>query len=242
VVEEAEGEGRVGENVYEVFQVQAHVQLKETVLFKIDTGANVTLWDRILYDHDVRIGYIRRDRKLRRPLAVKGIGGRTACRRVGDLSGYPSVPDGGADVERAHQVLLGTDNLDMLGAVIDRNEKCTTYKRVPDRRKPVQSMHLNSTAAQRQFIAHRVGCDEAQVPHDPTQGAVPGDKRGRSEGVDPEDKRWKSQECLVEEVVAENKGRHHARYCDAQEVTAELDEAEVGNIERHMHHHCGNMW
>jgi hypothetical protein len=137
-------------------------------------------------------------------------------------------------MERAHQVLLGTDNLDMLGAAIDRNEKCTTYKRVPGRRKPVQSMHLNSTAAQRQFIAHRVGCDEAQVPHDPRQGAVPGDKRGRSEGVDPEDRRWKSQECLVEEVVAENRGRYHARYCDAQEVTAELDEAEVGNIEKHM--------
>ena len=242
-VEEAEGEGRVGENVYEVFQVQAHVQMRETVLFKIDTGANVTLCDRILYDHGVRMGYIRRDRKLRRPLAVKGIGGRTACRRVGDLmvmfpgsetpvaiQVYPTAEP----MERAHQVLLGTDNLDMLGAVIDRNEKCTTYKRVPGRRKPVQSMHLNSTAAQRQFIAHRVGCDEAQVPHDPTQGAVPGDKRGRSEGVDPEDKRWKSQECLVEEVVAENKGRYHARYCDAQEVTAELDEAEVGNIEKHM--------
>jgi hypothetical protein len=28
--------------------------LKETVLFKIDTGANVTLCDRILYDHGVR--------------------------------------------------------------------------------------------------------------------------------------------------------------------------------------------
>jgi hypothetical protein len=59
--------------------------MKEAVLFKIDTGANVTLCDRILYDHGVRMGYIRRDRKLRRPLAVKGIGGRTACRRVGDL-------------------------------------------------------------------------------------------------------------------------------------------------------------
>jgi hypothetical protein len=65
VVEEAEGEGRVRENVYEVFQVQAHVQMKEAVLFKIDTGANVALCGRILYDHGVRMGYIRRDRKLR---------------------------------------------------------------------------------------------------------------------------------------------------------------------------------
>jgi hypothetical protein len=68
-----------------------------------------------------------------------------------------------------------TPLLDVLGAAIDRNEKCTTYKRVPGRRKPVQSMHFNSMATQRQFIAHRVGCDEAQVPHDPRQGAVPGD-------------------------------------------------------------------
>jgi hypothetical protein len=34
--------------------------------------------------------------------------------------------------------------------------------------------------------------------------------------------------------VAENKGRYHARHCDAQEAAAELDEAEVGNIEKHM--------
>ena len=35
VVEEAEGEGRVGEDVYEVFQVQAHAQLKEAVLLQL---------------------------------------------------------------------------------------------------------------------------------------------------------------------------------------------------------------
>jgi hypothetical protein len=34
------------------------------VLFKTDTGANVTLVDRILYDHGLRMGYIRRDRLL----------------------------------------------------------------------------------------------------------------------------------------------------------------------------------
>jgi hypothetical protein len=44
--------------------------MKEAVLFKIDTGANVTLCDRILFDHGVRMGYIRRDQKLRRQLAV----------------------------------------------------------------------------------------------------------------------------------------------------------------------------
>jgi hypothetical protein len=29
--------------------------MRETVLFKIDTGANVTLCDRFLYDHGVRM-------------------------------------------------------------------------------------------------------------------------------------------------------------------------------------------
>jgi hypothetical protein len=35
-------------------------------------------------------------------------------------------------------------------------------------------------------------------------------------------------------VVAENKRRYHARHCGAQGAAAELDEAEVGNIEKHM--------
>jgi hypothetical protein len=109
------------------------------VLFKTDTGANVTLVDRILYDHGLRMGYIRRDRLLRRPLAVKGIAGRTACRRVGEMmimfpgSEMPvaiHVYPTHEPMERAHQVLLGTDNLDMLGAVVDRCDKKTTYKRV----------------------------------------------------------------------------------------------------------------
>jgi hypothetical protein len=34
--------------VYEAFQVQAYAKMREAVLFKADTGANVVLVDRIL--------------------------------------------------------------------------------------------------------------------------------------------------------------------------------------------------
>jgi hypothetical protein len=44
-------------------------------------------------------------------------------------------------MDRAHQVLLGTDNLDMLGAVVGRCDKKTTYKRVPGRSTSVVSEH-----------------------------------------------------------------------------------------------------
>jgi hypothetical protein len=113
--------------------------MREAVLFKTNTGASATLVDRTLYDQGLRMGYIRRDRLLRRPLAVKGIAGRTACRRVGEMmimfpgSEMPvaiQVYPTHETMERAHQVLLGTDNLDMLGAVVDRCDKKTTYKRV----------------------------------------------------------------------------------------------------------------
>jgi hypothetical protein len=74
---------------------------------------------------------------------------------------------------------------------------------IPGRSTSVVSEHLNPTAAQRQFIAQRVGCDEpAAAPEAPTG---PGDGRGKHEGVDPEDRRWKGQECLIDEVVAENR-------------------------------------
>ena len=85
-------------------------------------------------------------------------------------------------MERTHQVLLGTDNLDISGVVVDPNQKCTTYKRVLCRRKPVQSIHLNLTAAQRQFTTHQVGCNEAEVPQDPCYDAVPGDKGEETKG------------------------------------------------------------
>jgi hypothetical protein len=64
----------------------------------------------------------------------------------------------------------------------------------------------------------------------PAEPQVPGDGRGKDEGVDPEDRRWKGQECLIDEVVAENKDRHNARYCEAEEAELSENGIEVSHV------------
>ena len=179
----------MGDQIFEVFQVQAHPKMREAVLFKIDSGANITFADRVLYYHGVKMGYILDDRALTVPLPVQGIAGRTAVTRVGTMmvhipgakvpvpiQVYPTAEP----MARAHQVLLGTDNLTTMGAVIDLQAKQTIYKSLRGQDQPVSSMHMNPLTARRQFITHRVGCNEANAMY-PTEAtveeAVPGNFR-----------------------------------------------------------------
>ena len=225
-----DGDGQLGDQIFEVFQVQAYPKMREAVLFKIDSGANITFADCVLYHHGVKMGYIVEDRALSVPLPVRGIGGRVAVTRVGTLmvhipgslqpvplQVYPTA----TPMDRAHQVLLGTDNLTKLGAVIDLQARQTVYKSLPGSTTPVTSMHMNPVTARRQFITHRVGCDEAEAStmyQAEVDEAIPGDFRHDGEDVSERDWRWQNPEMLVEEVIAENQLRYGARFCSKAEV------------------------
>jgi hypothetical protein len=162
--------------------------MREAVLFKIDSGANITFADCVLYHHGVKMGYIVEDRALSVPLPVRGIGGRVAVTRVGTLMVH-----------------------------------------IPGSLQPVR----------RQFITHRVGCDEAEAStmyRAEVDEAIPGDFRHDGEDVSGKDWRWQNPEVLAEEVIAENQLRYGARFCSKAEVDS-LDAGITSEDEARMDRH-----
>jgi hypothetical protein len=81
-------EAHIGESIYEVFQVREDAERITEILIKNDGGAQVTLVDCVLYDHGIRQGFVTNDRKLYRPLRIKGVFGGGGLTGVGTMHVY----------------------------------------------------------------------------------------------------------------------------------------------------------
>jgi len=246
---------RIGNNVYELLEVAPMRGYRCPVLMKQDPGANVTLVDPSLYHHGIRHGYISNDRALATPMRVKGVAGSQLVHRVADMEvrmqGHESlitiqIYPNPTPMERAHQVLFGTDNSHHLGAVVDVKGRQTVYKAIPGLAKPLEVPHLDSDSAQRQFIAFKVGNDEVLAEEgefDECSEQVPTSDDGSD--VNSNDWRWKDPDAMYEEVLRQNEQDHGAQRCTQNQEAEWLnsisaEELELANrhlnrIERSVH-------
>ena len=73
-------QGRVGDNVYEVFQVQPRSRMQQDILIKNDPGAQITFIDPGLFKFGLKEGFIRNQRDFETE-EMLGIGGSTYINR-----------------------------------------------------------------------------------------------------------------------------------------------------------------
>jgi hypothetical protein len=161
-------QGRVGDNVYEVFQVQPRSRMQQDVLIKNDPGAQVTFIDPDLFKFGLKEGFIKNQRDFETE-EMLGIGGSTYINTIADMqvciegSLIPvtiQVVLNKAIEDRNFQVLLGTDNTQYMGASINLGEKHTTYSKLKGINRTLTSMHLAGESATRVFNSSRV-CESA---------------------------------------------------------------------------------
>jgi hypothetical protein len=164
--------GRVGQNVYEVFQVQPARSMQRDVLIKNDGGSQLTFCDPVLFAYGVKAGFVTNVRDFQ-PEEMLGIGGTSVVNTMGDMSVCIEgslvkvkiqVIVNAAISDRNYQVLLGTDNLQHLGGRIDMVKRVTEYATVPGVGRVLESMHLAPASATRVFNARRVCSDSAERP------------------------------------------------------------------------------
>ena len=164
--------GRIGQNVYEVVQVQPARSMQRDVLVKNDGGSQLTFVDPVLFAYGVKSGFVTNVRKFRLE-DMLGIGGTSVVDTMGDMmvcfegslvKVKLQVILNAAIADRNYQVLLGTDNLLHLGARVDLEKGYTEYSRVPGVTQTLQSMHLAPASATRVFNARRVCADSVESP------------------------------------------------------------------------------
>ena len=79
-------QGRVGDNVYEVYQVQPRSTMQRDVLIKNDSGAQITFVAPDLYEFGIKEGFIRNQRRFETE-EMLGIGGSTFINTIADIHG-----------------------------------------------------------------------------------------------------------------------------------------------------------
>ena len=223
-------EAHIGESIYEVFQVREDATRITEVLIKNDGGAQVTLVDCVLYDHGMKQGFITNDRKLYRPLRIKGVFGDGGLTRVGTMHVYLPGCDTTTAIQayrthepmsRAHQILLGTDNTIKLGADMSLFKRQTTYHRVPGQTEPKVSIHIDSRSARRQFGSHRLGALEGARGDADEMEFIPESDDAILD--DDEHLRWGGPEALEAETIRRTKERYDPRFITEDEETAAID-------------------
>ena len=79
-------QGRVGDNVYEVYQVQPRSTMQRDVLIKNDSGAQITFVAPYLYEFGIKEGFIKNQRRFETE-EILGIGGSTFINTIADIHG-----------------------------------------------------------------------------------------------------------------------------------------------------------
>ena len=77
-------QGRVGGNVYEVYQVQPRSTMQRDVLIKNDSGAQITFISPDLYKFGIKEGFIKNEREFETE-EMLGIGGSTFINIIADM-------------------------------------------------------------------------------------------------------------------------------------------------------------
>ena len=163
-------QGRVGENVYEVYQVQPRSTMQRDVLVKNDPGAQITFVAPDLFAFGLKEGFIKNQRGFETE-EMLGIGGSTFINTIADMevciegSLIPvtiQVVPNKAIEDKNFQILLGTDNTQYMGATINLGEGHTTYTKLKGVNRTLTSMHLAAETATRVFNSSRV-CEADSV-------------------------------------------------------------------------------
>ena len=76
----------MGDNVYEVYQVQPRSTMQRDVLIKNDSGAQITFVAPDLYEFGIKEGFIKNQRKFETEKML-GIGGSTFINTIADMHG-----------------------------------------------------------------------------------------------------------------------------------------------------------
>ena len=154
---------RINRSVYEMFEMRASGRCSKEIVIKNDPGAEITLVAPRLYDWALKNGLLRNIVQSSAPSSVSFTAGTSA--RVDTkaqmqvfIPGYCmpvwiQVIRMPGMVDSLNEILLGLDNSDEMGMVMDRRagEKQTLYYTLPLARGAVASPHIPASTLSRQM-------------------------------------------------------------------------------------------